>query len=203
MKPTHRRLQPSRHRPYHLAAAGARIAPVAVVLATAVTLGACGSGPPSPPVAMSTTPFAPASMVAGSTVQHSAAMITTTGTFTHPSSAPQPITVPDTASGTTVSLQVGQTLHVVLGALTRTGSTYWQFATTTTPVVRPIGAARIAPGPRAGRCAITGSGCGTVTLTVVATARGTTNISASRTTCGEAIRCEPAQANFRLVVHVV
>ena len=46
-----------------------------------------------------------------------------------------------------------------------------------------------------------GSGCGTVTQTYTALKAGTAHVSADRTTCGEAMACNPAQ-HYNLAVHI-
>jgi hypothetical protein len=47
-----------------------------------------------------------------------------------------------------------------------------------------------------------GGGCGTVTWTLIATGPGTVQVTAGRTTCGEAMGCGPGQGNFTLNVVV-
>ncbi|HEY6795654.1 MAG TPA: hypothetical protein VI248_13330 [Kineosporiaceae bacterium] len=115
-----------------------------------------------------------------------------------PRHTPAPLTVTDVANGTTVNLHVGQTLHVVLGGPDRAGSTYWRFGTPPSRL-RDASVSTVA-GPRTGQCARPGSGCGTVTLTGLAASPGTTTITASRASCGEALRCDAAQGSFRLTI---
>jgi hypothetical protein len=75
-------------------------------------------------------------------------------------------------------------------------STYWQFGAVTGAVLHAAGAPRVVP---AGTC-VPGGGCGTVTLTATVVAAGRAEITASRTTCGEVVRCSPAESSFRVVV---
>jgi len=132
--------------------------------------------------------------------------LTACGSDTRAASAPRPSTLPPVtvsapADGSTVQLGVGQTLHVVLGAPDRAGSTYWRFAPAPSPL-RQSGAVSTVPGSRTGGCARPGSGCGTVTLTVVGTSPGRATITAGRDSCGEVMRCDQAQASLHLVVEV-
>lgn len=66
------------------------------------------------------------------------------------------------------------------------------------PILKPIFPSPTAP---AG-CKIAGSGCGTQTWVFVASKVGTTHLVASRTTCGEAIKCTSANARFTVTVKV-
>jgi len=66
------------------------------------------------------------------------------------------------------------------------------------PILKPIFPSPSAP---AG-CKIAGSGCGTQTWEFVATKVGTTHLVASRTTCGEALRCTGTNGRFAVTVKV-
>ena len=103
------------------------------------------------------------------------------------------VTVTDAASGRSVSLRVGQRLRVVLR------STYWEFAAPSAPAVLA------ADGPAtlmADKGCVPGGGCGTVTQDFVARAAGRAVVAASRSSCGEALACTPAQSRFTLTVTV-
>src|SRR5207253_1910347 len=117
-------------------------------------------------------------------------------TTSHRVVVPPALTVSEAAAGGTVSLVVGQVVHVVLGAADRPGSTYWQFAPPGSGL--HLTSTATTPGPRVGACARPGSGCGTVTLTATAASRGQATITASRASCGEALRCSAAQGTFRV-----
>lgn len=79
-------------------------------------------------------------------------------------------------------------------------STYWSFRPLAGNVVRFAGATHIT---RSTTCSpIPGSGCGQVLATFVALHRGITTIRATRTSCGEALRCSPANSRWQVVVHV-
>lgn len=87
-------------------------------------------------------------------------------------------------------------------------SMYWQLAVPAKsssltskgqPILKPIFPSPSAP---AG-CRIAGSGCGTQTWEFVASKVGITHLVASRTTCGEAMRCTAANGRFTVTVKVV
>jgi hypothetical protein len=117
------------------------------------------------------------------------------GTPPPTTSAPQPALViaHDTDSGHTVDLQPGQRLRVVLA------STYWQFGPASDPAVLRSAAAP-QPSPLPSGC-VPGGGCGSVTETFVAVAAGRTDVTAHRSSCGEAMGCSLAASRFTL--HVV
>lgn len=66
------------------------------------------------------------------------------------------------------------------------------------PILKPIFPSPSAP---AG-CKIAGSGCGTQTWVFVATKVGLTHLVASRTTCGEAMKCTSSTGRFTVTVKV-
>jgi hypothetical protein len=67
------------------------------------------------------------------------------------------------------------------------------------PILKPI-----FPGPTAPMgCRIAGSGCGTQTWKFAATKVGLTHLTASRTTCGEAMKCTGANGRFEVTVKVL
>jgi len=105
------------------------------------------------------------------------------------------ITVDEAANGSAVTLAAGDHLQVVLH------STYWQFNAVSDPAVLTAdGAAQ--PGPGTNCPTFPGSGCGTRTQTYSAAEAGTAVVSASRTSCGEARACSPAESSYKLTVHV-
>jgi hypothetical protein len=102
-------------------------------------------------------------------------------------------TVTDKSSGTTMSLHVGDRLRVVLG------STYWRFrGLPTNPAVKSAGSTSIRPD----RDCLPGGGCGTVVHQYSAIGTGRATITATRTSCGEAMACSPEQGKFTLIVSV-
>jgi hypothetical protein len=120
------------------------------------------------------------------------------GSGTPPSSsAPPPpaLVASDAANGKTLTLAVGQKLVVTLN------STYWQFGSPSdvaivSPDGQAVAAACAAPPP------YPGSGCGTVTQGYHGGRAGTAVLSATRTSCGEALLCSPAQSSWKLTVLV-
>ena len=99
-----------------------------------------------------------------------------------------------TDSGRTVAVVPGVRLVVALD------STYWTFRPVAPAgVLRAVGPPQIVP--RLSHC-VPGQGCGTVTAEFLATGTGTATIEATRTSCGEALRCTPAQGDYRVQVLV-
>ena len=138
----------------------------------ATTLAACGSGGGS---ASGTPPTS------------------TSSSRTGPSG--RAVAVDEAADGTTVALGRGARLTVTLH------STYWQLGPPSDTGVLTVTAA---PEPRADpSCgSIPGTGCGSVTAAYLASATGTATLNAHRDSCGEALRCSPAQGNWSIRVHV-
>jgi len=103
-------------------------------------------------------------------------------------------TVTDRDKGTTVTLHVGDGLKVALA------STYWTIHESPKPrVMRTDGAQVTTPGLNA---CVPGGGCGTASRMFTAAAKGTTTVSASRTTCGEALLCTGGNGKFSITVVV-
>jgi hypothetical protein len=78
-------------------------------------------------------------------------------------------------------------------------NTYWRIGPPDGRILTQIGSQQDSPAP-AGTC-LPGVGCGTVRAQFVATSAGSTTLTASRTTCGEAMACPPGEGSY--VVHVV
>ncbi|GAB7185046.1 hypothetical protein ATKI12_4877 [Kitasatospora sp. Ki12] len=94
-------------------------------------------------------------------------------------------TTVDVAAGTTVTL----TLH----------STYWSAPASSAPdVLAPNGTPTTAASPSCRP----GGGCGTVAASFTARAPGTARLTATRTSCGEALNCPPEQRGYQLTVKV-
>ncbi|MGW3232206.1 hypothetical protein [Kitasatospora sp. NPDC001095] len=133
-----------------------------------------------------------------------AALLTLTGcasTGTGPSTpattsatpGPATVTVDEHADRTTVRIAVGATLTLALH------STYWSPATSSAPeVLAPDGVPSTAPSPSCRP----GGGCGTVTADFTARAAGTARLTATRTSCGEALNCPPEQRTYEVTVDV-
>ncbi|MFJ8623015.1 hypothetical protein ACIRD3_09215 [Kitasatospora sp. NPDC093550] len=107
--------------------------------------------------------------------------------------SPAAVTVDEHADHTTVRVAVGTTLTLALH------STYWSAATSSAPeVLAPTGAPSTAPSPSCRP----GGGCGTVTAAFTARAAGTARLTATRTSCGEALNCPPEQRGYEVTVEV-
>ncbi len=101
--------------------------------------------------------------------------------------------ISDTDNGATITLKQGARLKVILH------STYWKFNTIANgEIVKQLTEPAYAPDKSVG---IPGTGAGTVIVEYQAIGAGTTAISASRTSCGEAMGCLGNQGSFLL--HVV
>ncbi|MEI6216495.1 MAG: hypothetical protein WCP64_04405 [Actinomycetes bacterium] len=85
---------------------------------------------------------------------------------------------------------------------------YWQFqslkagaslAAVGSPILKPV-----MPGPKApAGCGVPGTGCGTQLWKFKTVKVGVTQLIATRTSCGEALRCVPPNDRFALTVKVV
>lgn len=83
----------------------------------------------------------------------------------------------------------------------RLHSTYWRFSSLSGSVLRRVGAP--AYRPRLGGGCVPGQGCGTVTIRYRATATGRATVRASRSSCGEALRCTGGAGSFVVSVRVL
>ncbi len=101
----------------------------------------------------------------------------------------------------TVAVKLGNTVELTLHSM------YWQLAVPAKsssltskgqPILKPIFPSPSAP---AG-CKIAGSGCGTQTWVFAATKVGLTHLVASRTTCGEVMKCTGTNGRFTVTVKV-
>ncbi|MFD5437172.1 hypothetical protein ACFWJ4_34110 [Kitasatospora sp. NPDC127067] len=111
------------------------------------------------------------------------------------STAPSPatVTVDEHADRTTLKAAVGTTVTLALH------STYWSAATSSAPdVLAPAGPPTTTPSPSCRP----GGGCGTVTASFTARAPGTARLTATRTSCGEALNCPPEQRGYEVTVEV-
>ncbi|MER5638374.1 hypothetical protein ABT095_15615 [Kitasatospora sp. NPDC002227] len=149
-----------------------RTAPLALALLTAATLTACGSRQTPAPAAPSATA---------------------------PTTAPAPVALDEHAEGTTVHVTVGTPVTVTLH------STYWSPPASSDlklliPTARVGGPMTATPTATATPTCHPGGGCGTVSATYYAHTPGTAQLTAHRTSCGEAKPCAPDQQNFTVTV---
>jgi hypothetical protein len=106
---------------------------------------------------------------------------------------PTTLRLDERANHTTVSATVGTSVVVTLH------STYWSDLTSGTPdVLAAVGASRVTP---AHTC-VPGAGCGTVELALRAVRPGSANITARRTSCGEARLCDGDQGRYSVTVQI-
>jgi len=109
-----------------------------------------------------------------------------------PPPAPRLVTEHDRANGTTIHVNVGDKVALVLG------STYWQFAGSSTPaVLRQEGPVAVL---KATHKCLPGMGCAPKRAVFKALARGKAVITAHRVTCGEALACTGSRGHFKLTV---
>lgn len=119
-----------------------------------------------------------------------------------PASAAPSVSMGEAMNGKVVNVKLGSLVSVMLH------STYWSAASLPkASLLRPLGSAvttPIMPGAKApARCRIAGSGCGTVLWRFTAVRVGTARFVASRTSCGEAMRCTAAQGHYRVTIRIV
>jgi hypothetical protein len=156
----------------------------AVAIASAGMLAACGAVSRGPAATPSPPPTAvPAQPASPGVPLH-----------TPPTNAPRTVVVHDQDNGHAVSLRAGERLEVVLA------STYWQVVGSSDPnVVRQT--ALPAVSPQVTGCVV-GEGCGSVTALFDAVAPGRADVSAKRTSCGEAMSCAGSLGSYRVTVVV-
>ena len=104
-----------------------------------------------------------------------------------------PVDLSDANNGASVAEPSGATFHLVLH------STYWSFDGSSNPsVVGVVGSPSASPSPGG----IPGMGAGTVTVTLQAGSHGSSILRASRTSCGEALRCTGTSGSFSVTIVV-
>ena len=102
--------------------------------------------------------------------------------------------VDDTANGSTVHVRVGDAVRVTLH------STYWEMNAPSSSAVQAGASDVVASPPGPGR--IPGSGAGTVVTSYIAHSIGTAQITAHRTSCGEALLCPPDKQSYTVTIAV-
>jgi hypothetical protein len=116
------------------------------------------------------------------------------GTAASHSGGPTVIVVRDDANGKAVSARVGDRIKLVLS------SSYWHVTGSSAPrVLRQDGPPVLLSRPSS--CPdIPGLGCIPVRADFTALTDGKAVITASRSACGEALRCKPDQTRFTVIV---
>jgi hypothetical protein len=111
-----------------------------------------------------------------------------------PTAAPTSTTITEADNGRTLTVPVGSEVTLELG------NTYWQVGDSSDPAVL-----KLTSGPTAsaamGAC-VAGAGCGTVTAVYRAIAPGRADITAARTSCGEAMQCTGTAGAYAVTVVV-
>jgi hypothetical protein len=107
---------------------------------------------------------------------------------------PTVITVRDDANGKTVKARVGDRIELILS------STYWNLHGSSAPrVLRQNGPPVVLARPPS--CPdLPGLGCTPEQVNFTALADGTAIVRASRTSCGEALRCAPDKTRFAVTL---
>lgn len=149
-----------------------------------------------PPASASSAQSAPSSPASTPPVSTSMAQTASASPVTAATSetAALDVTATDKDNGRTVTLVPGQRLRVVLA------STYWTFQNSSSAAVLRV-ETQPHVNPQPSGC-VPGAGCGTATVTYRAVAHGQTSVTASRTSCGEAMGCTGAEGNYSLRVVV-
>jgi hypothetical protein len=107
---------------------------------------------------------------------------------------PRVVTLTYSDGGRSIEVHDGDSVKVILS------STYWSFQDSSNPnVLRSGGSAKVVP--QLSGC-VPGQGCGTVTATFKAIGVGTATIVATRTVCGEALRCNRTNDHYQVAVSV-
>lgn len=106
------------------------------------------------------------------------------------------VVVRDDANGKTVNVPAGATVELILS------SSYWKVSGSSAPaVLRQDGASTLLPLPTT--CPhVPGQGCAPLQTNFTALTSGTSTVTASRTSCGEAMHCAPGQEHFAVTVVV-
>jgi hypothetical protein len=175
------------------------------LLIPAVVLAGCGASTSLKSVATTiasttTVPAPSTTFVTGTTTVPGSTTTATTKPATTATTKAAPtgtIQLTDTDNGRSIVVGRGATVVVVLA------STYWGFPTAAAPnaaVLQQVGGVTIVPSPP-GTC-VPGGGCGTASATYQAVGTGQATITASRTTCGEAMACPGTAGMYSVTVTV-
>lgn len=159
----------------------------AVAIVAAALLTSCGAVAPQPAGAASpgTDPTTAPGLPSPGVPLHSP-----------PTNAQGIMVIGEQDNGHSVSLRPGQRLELQLG------STYWQVDGSSDPnVLRLTAGTSVSISPQIKGC-VPGEGCGTVTALFDAVAPGRADVSARRTSCGEAMSCTGNLGFYRVTVVV-
>lgn len=117
-----------------------------------------------------------------------------------PEGSPAPVSVSNSGDVTVTYGANGQTVTVANGhEVTITlDSTYWTFQGSSNPAVLLQAGKTVV----SSTSCVPGGGCGTVTAHFRAMGPGRAVVTASRTSCGEALACGPDQSTYQITVVV-
>lgn len=111
--------------------------------------------------------------------------------------ATTPLTLSESSNHHTVNVVAGAMFTLTLH------NTYWTLTPLpSTSALAEVGSTKVVGSGLAGSGCVPGQGCGTVSARFVARHAGYARLSATRTSCGEALRCTGAQGHWTVVVHV-
>jgi hypothetical protein len=131
------------------------------------------------------------------TVTAAVALMAALGSTSSASAASWPTRhLDDRDNHATVSVHVGQTVELTLA------STYWSIGAPSGTALGASGPERKTPNYTKPGCH-GGSGCGTDVRDFRAVRTGSSGISATRSTCGEALRCPDDKTRFFVTVRVI
>ena len=108
------------------------------------------------------------------------------------------VTLNEYSNGHTVTVNPGQHVTLILH------STYWSIAAprTSRPLTQVGSAVYLSRLPSTKGGCVAGQGCGTVSVHYVASTPGVAHLHASRTSCGEALRCTAALSKWTVTIRV-
>jgi hypothetical protein len=175
------------------------LAALALAACGVAVVGCANQGPEPYPAATGSVQAAVSGHLGSSMVLTPSAGNPSTGSGTG-----RTITAGDPDNGHTITLAVGDSLEV------RLSGAGWTFsADTSGPALRQVGQPTAGPAPTggtsptAGRSAcVPGGNCIQVTATFAAASPGQAVVLATRTSCGEAMRCTGGAGSYRLSVVV-
>lgn len=112
--------------------------------------------------------------------------------------AATPLTLSEASNHHTVTIVAGTTFSVKLH------NTYWTLTPLpSTSALAQVGVTKVVGSLPSSSGCVPGQGCGTVSAHFVTRHAGYARLSATRTSCGEALRCTPASGHWTVVVHVI
>ncbi len=135
--------------------------------------------------------------VVGALVATTVMMLSTTASPLGALTVSRTVTLGEANNHHTIAVALGTRITVTLH------STYWSPTPVhSSTILSQVGAPTVAATQPGTAGCVPGQGCGTVSEHFVARHAGFIRLRATRTSCGEAMRCTPAQAVWTVIVHV-